>query len=204
MMRLLFVSNFAKNTMYFIIYSSSMVCLENCHSDSNCDSQEICVNGECQPGCYSDSQCPENQKCFQNSCYDTNMFCQHDYNCNRGQKCQDGICQDKCAWDNTCTAPDQKCLFRTCQKSCSDIICPKGSKCFQGSCYTSCEDNSNKCRQPLHDTDCHPVYKVCIPHCNKNGCPNGQRCKIEDNLYCYKPGYCRSAEDCTRNQHCDR
>ena len=53
------------------IVRQDQFCYETCVKDSDCNNQEICLNGECQSGCTSDNHCPEGLKCFRKSCVTT-------------------------------------------------------------------------------------------------------------------------------------
>lgn len=82
-----------------------------CTSSRECITDQLCIQGRCQPTCKSNSSCPEFQFCNNNIC----------------------VQELKCYGDDECN-PDEKCLRNAvgqteCGDACSGILCGRNAEC---------------------------------------------------------------------------
>ena len=112
--------------------STTLVCIENCVDDSQCQDEQVCYNGEC-------------------------IKCTNDYHCSEGKKCHQNECKKSCHENNDCHSFKNKKFVlpfychidhKVCLEAChSDTDCESGYRCYKGQCHQSCNEE-NKCLAP--------------------------------------------------------
>ncbi len=172
----------------------------DCTSNSNCATDQRCLNGYCGPklgsSCNSSDDCASKSlTCTSNLCVskpivDTEVCGSgaNTWGCKAGQWCglKYGECKNTpdCTTNSNC-ATDQRCLNGYCGpklgSSCnsSDDCASKSLTCTSNLCVS----------KPIVDTE------VCGSGANTWGCKAGQWCGL-------KYGECKNTPDCTTNSNC--
>lgn len=114
----------------------------SCTSDSDCQSDEMCVDSECVAGstaCSDDTDCDAGQTCVDDVCIEDEPECTDDVECAEGEICVDGLCTLEC--DPACE-PGEVCIEGVCFEDtpeCStDVDCDSGTgeTCVDNVCTT--------------------------------------------------------------------
>jgi len=170
-------------------------CLLECYEDSDCASDEICVNNECVDiACKNDLDCSDSNAYTKDSCVNPGLitsYCDYeDIVCLNDLDCDDGVFNNV----DSCVNPGQTNSY--CDHD--DIVCFEDSDCNDGNVYTfdECENSGTS------DAYCINTPINCV---NNNDCGftgfTGQEFCQQDNVFkkfqesiCNNPG--------TKNSFC--
>jgi len=67
-----------------------------CSSDTDCNSGEVCTNGACvteSTACTSDADCGDGETCTNGDCVASSTGCTSDADCAEGETCENGACE---------------------------------------------------------------------------------------------------------------
>lgn len=84
---------------------------QQCRTDGDCGTGQICNKGRCEAGCRTSETCPDGQVCQDNQC----VPCKTDQDCGEGGRCRNG----KCLKPGVCETDDD---------------CPENHECQNGTC----------------------------------------------------------------------
>jgi len=154
----------------------------DCREDRDCDAEERCEWGYCQPFvCADDRECEVGWQCLAGRCYPP-LYCGEDEDCGGGWRCVNNVCTNPggCVQDEDCPA-NQYCLNGMCiwlpDPECErDRDCPPGHECNYGLCE-----------------------EVFIPCGDIADCPIGTICQGGQ---CVQGDQCRRDRDCGPGQRC--
>ncbi len=169
--------------------ASSCKCLPDCSAGQKCPAGSACdsVSGVCRVSCPPDSNCRSDERCVENMCrpIPTGPHCgDGTIQLERGEECDNGSSNNSSG--NICTG---SCKLIACGPKGE---CPGGSKCSaDGKCHPVCENDSD-CKSPLI---CDPTEKVCKPPiitvCSqKKSCEPSDDCKLCEPL-CTSANRCK-------------
>jgi hypothetical protein len=187
-----------------------------CTADANCQADEACVSGECQPaiGCNTNTDCPNGRVCIDEWC---RIGCAQDSDCGDMQRCVDNMCVEIDCWDHDDCLPEQYCLDYEClNDECStDGDCALDEECApEGFCRdkqpvtctqdAECEETElcldGLCQVPpncTEDDDC-PTDTVCQGGKCDRPCTTDQDCG--DFGYVCREGHC--FQQCLSDDNC--
>ncbi len=199
-------------------------CHEPCVDDSNCPTDQICEDGQCEeppPPCVDDEDCEgedhcvgggclppcpdggndcglDDVACDPDACYDEDGGGDGDTPpCIYDSQCDGGyVCED-----GVCQPPDNHC----------DMSCPTGEVCEDGTCQppTVPCDEPGDCPggETCVDGACHPGTPPCDGDCDycqwDEDCAGGQVC-VEGECHTAEPPVpCTDDPDCPTGQICE-
>ncbi|AWV90484.1 matrixin family metalloprotease [Bradymonas sediminis] len=198
----------------------------NCATDRDCDSGEVCNNGQCEKmRCTSDLMCPYGQACNVASGDCVQPTCAADYQCVDGFNCENNRCVSSCPTCRECRThaecgSNAWCAMLTagsnvgsCMNFCAqDGSCPGDSRCFRtpfalsssGACNPGSCQPGEEC---VPDTD---NGYTCVTKCNTNAdCGTNQLCMdmgmkvcIETSLLCLNPDAAETGAICPDQYTC--
>lgn len=109
--------------------------IENCNTDTDCESNRSCINNVCTSpenvglSCINDGNCEQGNKCYNNTCRPNN-YCENNIDCGIESKCYKNTCSpiEICESDKDCLlnyiCKDGKCMNP--QESRNKAIIPIG------------------------------------------------------------------------------
>ncbi len=190
---------------------------ETCPQDVQCDPDEECVAGVCEPlcgngvidpgedceTCPQDVQCDPDEECVAGVCEplcgngiidpgEDCATCPQDVQCAADEECIAGVCTPLCG--NGIVDPGEDCA--NCP---ADVPCPPGSECVAGVCELLCGngviDPGEDCANCPSDVGCPPgtecVGGVCTPLCGNGVIDPGEDCDT-----CPQDVQCDVEEEC--------
>lgn len=111
--------------------------LNQCQSDTECGSLEICTNLICEsrtPPCESKEECPQGSQCSGNLCLEEGV-CYFHHQCPELMKCEDFRCvPDRCQSDVDCGSGE---FCDPVTGACREPRCQSNSECGEGDCCYS-------------------------------------------------------------------
>jgi len=141
-----------------LVCADSGVCVDAKCLDVECDSGQVCREGECVGAC-DGVECPYGNACRAGVCVDVcaGVQCDEGFTCSvafpeemngapvglcsscgctgcgTGFSCEENLCVEDACVDMTC-AEGFRCEAGTCVDNCADATCPIGMKCTAGAC----------------------------------------------------------------------
>lgn len=154
-----------------------------CRSNSECDSDKACVNGQCLNPCLENNPCARNANCFarnhQAECRCAEGFrgnpltecraieCEGNNDCPNDKRCINEQCVNPCVYENNC-AMRAECIAQDHNAICK---CIQG---FVGNPYVSCSPEPKY--ECIIDSDCSQNNLACINNKCQNPCEELKPC----------------------------
>lgn len=154
-----------------------------CKSNSECDSDKACFNGQCANPCLKNNPCGRNSNCYVKN-HDVQCRCDEGYrgnpmiecksiecisnnDCPSDKRCLNEKCINPCVYGKKCAARAE-CIARDHDAFCK---CPQG---FVGNPEVNCAlEPKLECSQ---DSDCSPNNLACINNKCQNPCDELKPC----------------------------
>lgn len=178
----------------------------SCLDRTDCQSEEICVNGECEPrnpggSCIKNDECKGEAVCVDGNCL---AKCSDRSDCNSATEiCRQGLCVPiECRFNSDCGG-EEVCVDAQCKPSCAkDGDCDSGFVCADTGNY--CQRDPNvECRSDaecLSGEACHKGTCSQICNCNQQ-CPDGEVCN-KNATQTQNTGLCEAPQQTPKEPEC--
>jgi peptidase M23-like protein len=178
---------------------------DNCLTEQDCATGQVCFQDTCHIADCPQMDCPENWACIDGQCCNQTKCCSlegedHpgtcdndlDDDCDGWTDEQDSECEAACTLDEDCTNPDRPfCISQTCVECRADAHCTDEAKplCSQGTCRTSGCLNDEECTDDA------------LPYCLESACVE---CRTDPECTEASLPYClnQSCVECQTDAHC--